>query len=488
MAYRAVRVANGRTIRVVALLGLTAGCLPEPAGFRCGEEGSTAPCTATPGAQCRGGYCAVAVSRDTCVSGWRFVSTAARPGACVAPTGDDLDAGHDAGSTDDAPALPDDTNDPLDAGVDAPDAGEDVQVAVDRLHDGRDASPDARDVSTDVSTDLPVVSGPDVLEDGRDGSVPPRDASMDGSALPGPDVLEDGRDASREAGADSGPRDAGCFDAGVSVVCGALVCPPGRADCDGVAGNGCEVDTNTDPMRCGGCEERCGTAQDCQAGRCVDVAHGVSCRAVHNTLAHVRSGPYRIDPDGAGPLPMLTLYCDMDRDGGGWTLVEVGRAQGVNLWTRNAVNTLDDVRLTTSAKLSREYMAALLLSGDRRLRIGDLGRYGELYLGPLETTWIRDGLGTTGFGTVVVGQYVGATLTGRRYAGSRFAWPLDGPPAACLNSDGGSRECGLGLHLGTWRVAIGTGAVTPHRDALFVNFSGTSFDLRPDNGYRIWVR
>lgn len=33
------------------------------------------------------------------------------------------------------------------------------------------------------------------------------------------------------------------------------------------------------------------------------------------------SGVYTIDPDGTGPTITTTCYCDMDTDGGGWTLV-----------------------------------------------------------------------------------------------------------------------------------------------------------------------
>jgi hypothetical protein len=35
------------------------------------------------------------------------------------------------------------------------------------------------------------------------------------------------------------------------------------------------------------------------------------------------SGAYTIDPDGAGPTAPFPVYCDMDADGGGWTLLDV---------------------------------------------------------------------------------------------------------------------------------------------------------------------
>ncbi len=58
----------------------------------------------------------------------------------------------------------------------------------------------------------------------------------------------------------------------VGGVCGISDCPDGRADCDGDASNGCEVNTETDADNCGrcggGCDAANGTAA-CLAGVCV---------------------------------------------------------------------------------------------------------------------------------------------------------------------------------------------------------------------------
>ena len=48
-------------------------------------------------------------------------------------------------------------------------------------------------------------------------------------------------------------------------------CPPGRADCDLRIENGCEVETMTDPVNCGGCGVQCDNdaGQPCAAGQCL---------------------------------------------------------------------------------------------------------------------------------------------------------------------------------------------------------------------------
>ena len=48
-------------------------------------------------------------------------------------------------------------------------------------------------------------------------------------------------------------------------------CSPGRADCDQNIDNGCEADTMTDPMNCGGCGVRCDidAGQPCAGGKCL---------------------------------------------------------------------------------------------------------------------------------------------------------------------------------------------------------------------------
>ena len=46
-----------------------------------------------------------------------------------------------------------------------------------------------------------------------------------------------------------------------------------------------------------------------------------NCKDIIDYYPMSTSGVYTIDPDGVGALPSISCYCDMDTDGGGWTLV-----------------------------------------------------------------------------------------------------------------------------------------------------------------------
>jgi hypothetical protein len=50
-----------------------------------------------------------------------------------------------------------------------------------------------------------------------------------------------------------------------------------------------------------------------------------SCLEIHERYPSAESGPYTIEPDGAGSA--VDVYCDMVIDGGGWTLVVSSRGE-----------------------------------------------------------------------------------------------------------------------------------------------------------------
>jgi len=55
----------------------------------------------------------------------------------------------------------------------------------------------------------------------------------------------------------------------ISGACSVGACNSGYANCNGVAGDGCEIDTVTDPNNCGGCNIVCPGGTICDTGSCV---------------------------------------------------------------------------------------------------------------------------------------------------------------------------------------------------------------------------
>jgi len=184
----------------------------------------------------------------------------------------------------------------------------------------------------------------------------------------------------------------GCVREEARLSPGESDCPEGQSDCSGAC-----VDTATDPQHCGGCDATCTGDQVCSAGmcslqcsggtvscgdECVDTdsdpnhcgncsqpcATGAcsqsqctalpSCAALHAGNATLPSGVYQIDPDGPGSVLPFPSYCEMEEDGGGWTLaMKIDGALptfvfGAAYWTDDEVLNPDAADLdTTEAKL-----------------------------------------------------------------------------------------------------------------------------------------
>ena len=86
-------------------------------------------------------------------------------------------------------------------------------------------------------------------------------------------------------------------------------------ECRTKCGSTC-ADLNSNPYNCGACGTTCSTGLFCVAGKCGAAAP--SCFTIKANNAAAKSGIYSLYTGGS---KAFSVYCDMDSDSGGWTLV-----------------------------------------------------------------------------------------------------------------------------------------------------------------------
>lgn len=165
-------------------------------------------------------------------------------------------------------------------------------------------------------------------------------AAIGGCAYPrfefGPSLDADTLDAEGDSSSapDTAISDAVPMDDGTAADA-MTACEAGLSSCAGRC-----VDVSTDFENCSACNARCANGQKCASSRCVSMP---SCAAIHAAFASLPSAVYTLDPDGDGPLPAFSTYCEMVDDEGGWTLAlkldgsKPTFAYASALWTNDSV-------------------------------------------------------------------------------------------------------------------------------------------------------
>ncbi len=97
------------------------------------------------------------------------------------------------------------------------------------------------------------------------------------------------------------------------------------------------------------------TQTDCGGPNCPACPTGLfsSCKTLLAAQPGIASNVYQLDPDGLGFLPAYYAYCDMDADGGGWTLALKVDGRSYNFEYQSIVWVSADPLNETSANLDQ---------------------------------------------------------------------------------------------------------------------------------------
>ncbi len=189
--------------------------------------------------------------------------------------------------------------------------------------------------------------------------------------LQGEEECDDGNDVDTDACLNA-CKNASCGDG--TVQDGVEDCDDGNDDetdsctsmckapaCDDMAMNGDEIDVDCGGS-CGPCGEglACTEGKGCESGYCDmdSCALPPNCKALLANNPDAGNGVYSLDPDGDGGKAAFDAYCDMETDGGGWTLAL--KADGTKLtfnynsgyWGNASIFNKDEADLDrTEAKL-----------------------------------------------------------------------------------------------------------------------------------------
>src|SRR5688572_11132470 len=144
-----------------------------------------------------------------------------------------------------------------------------------------------------------------------------------------------------------------------------------------------------------------------------------SCKAILDAGLSVGNGIYTIDPDQEGPLAAAQVVCDMERDGGGWTLgLKTWYQAGVFGMTDAVGTAADGLTLKGSPyKLSDAAIVALTGPSQNFDVLADQAGYNPLYsTGNYEFVVLRNYTGLWRFDAPVAASTTQTTMQSYRAA------------------------------------------------------------------------
>ena len=224
---------------------------------------------------------------------------------------------------------------------------------------------------------------------------------------------------------------------------------------------------------------------------------GKSCKdALRNGVTI--SGVYMINPGTAD----ISVYCDMTRDGGGWTMILKSWYQAGVMGNVNAVGTVADAmtRKGNAYKLSDADIRAIIGSNQKFDILADQNGYNSAYsTGNYEYVILRGYTGYWRFDTIVVASTTTTTFQSYRLLDNALAWTgnlecgvAGGAGINCVNVLANNPQGGAGCNI-NMGIASNSGwhhfyMSETNQDTYLYICNGPQHSSSHDMNHRWWLR